>query len=229
MIEVSHLRNMSTGLRRAVIVSAEESLKIAAEVEHLVYQFYQQENMQPEFPIDLGIITEHLGIVVEYESLNMGSMDQISRTLAILTKQNKITHILVDNSVSYKTQRYAIANAIGRFLMSEAVFESSYAIPLIPQSLEEIAADIIALYLLMPMTLFKDEFKGYLERANDHPLDVDMWLQYLSDRSQISPFNLAIGYQQMKQVLCYQRQKKFEECGFDITKMEDDRYGMIFA
>lgn len=229
MIEVDLLRSLSNDLREAVAVSAKESLTIADEVESLVYRCYQKENMKPKFPIDLSIVTEYLDIEVEYESLNMGNMEQISRTLAILTMQNKKSHILVDNSVSYKTQRYATANAIGRFLMSEAVFESSYAIPLIPQSLEEIAADIIALFLLMPMTLFKDEFRGYLERAKDHPLDVDAWLLYLSDRCQISPFNLAIGYQQMKQVLCYQRQKEFEKCGYDITKMEEDQYGMIFA
>ncbi len=229
MSEVIRLRNMSKDLINSVEFSAEECLKISNEVEALVYHCYQEENRKPEFPIDLNIIMKYLGIEVGYEALNTENIEQFSRTLAILTMPNRQPHILVDNTENYKTQRYATANAIGRFLMSETVFESSYAVPLIPQSLEEIAADIVALFLLMPMSLFKDEFREYLERANDRPLKVDAWLQYLSDRSQISPFNLAIGYQQLKQVLCFQRQHNFKECGYDINKMEDDQYGMIFA
>jgi len=226
-------------LRKMVESSADVYLKVAEEIEKLVHNCYQAENKKLEFPVDLSIITKHLEIEVEYERLNMQDMEQFSRTLAILTAQNGKVHMLVDNSVSYKTQRYAMANAIGRSLLSKAsyatpesetaVLKSSYAIPLMPQSLEEIAADVIALFLLLPMTLFKNEFKRYLEATEDRPLDVDVWLEYLSNRSQIPPFNLAIGYQQMKQVLCYQRQREFAESDFDITKMEEDQYGVIFA
>lgn len=58
---------------------------------------------------------------------------------------------------------------------------------------------------------------------------MDEWLQHLSDRCQISPFNLAIGYQQMKQVLCYQRQQEFEKYDYDINRMPEDKYSKIFA
>ncbi|MCI8463599.1 MAG: hypothetical protein HFG25_11785 [Lachnospiraceae bacterium] len=50
-----------------------------------------------------------------------------------------------------------------------------------------------------------------------------------SDACQVTPFNLAIGYQQMKQVLCYQRQMEFEKNDYDITKMPEDKYDKIFA
>lgn len=216
--------------QKVVASSSEEYLNIAQQVERLVSDCYQKENKKLEFPIDLNIITKYLEIEVEYEQLNRADMMQFSRTLAILTVQNGKALMTVNNSVSYKTQRYATANAIGRFLLNDAtVIKSSYAIPLMPQSLEEIAADGIASFLLLPMTLFKDEFREYLEKAKDHPLDVDAWLEYLSNRSQISPFNLAIGYQQMKQILCYQRQMEFEESDYDITQMGEDQYGMIFA
>lgn len=218
------------GFLAEVKASSKEYFEIAQKVEQLVSDCYQKENKKPEFPIDLNIITKNLGIEIEYERLNRECVEQFSRTLAILTVQNGKALMIVDNSVSYKTQRYATANAIGRFLLNDAsIIKSSYAIPLMPQSLEEIAADGIALFLLLPMTLFKDEFKGYLERAKDHPLDVDAWLAHLCNRSQISLFNLSIGYQQMKQVLCYQRQQEFEDSGYDITKMDEDQYGMIFA
>ncbi len=50
-----------------------------------------------------------------------------------------------------------------------------------------------------------------------------------SDACQVTSFNLAIGYQQMKQVLCYQRQMEFEKNDYDITKMPEDKYDKIFA
>lgn len=45
-----------------------------------------------------------------------------------------------------------------------------------------------------------------------------------SDACQVTPFNLAIGYQQMKQVLCYQRQMEFEKNDYDITKMPEESF-----
>ena len=136
----------------------------------------------------------------------------------------------MEATVSYKTQRYAIAHSIARYLLreDESWDESSYAIPLIPQSLEEIMGDVLALFLLLPMETFKKEFSKYLEARKEYPMDVDLWLQYLSDKSQISLFNLSIGYQQLKQVLCLQRQKEFEAKGYDINKMEST-YEKIFA
>ncbi len=138
---------------------------------------------------------------------------------------------MVASNCSYKTRRYAIANGVGRYLLNESqsMLKYAYAIPLIPQSLEEIAADSIAIFLLLPVTLFKDEFLRYLNTCKECPLDVDVWLEHLSNVSQITPFNLAIGYQQMKQVLCYQRQMEFAEYDYDVTKMSEDYYEKIFS
>ena len=60
-------------------------------------------------------------------------------------------------------------------------------------------------------------------------MDVDEWLAYLSEKCQITPFNLAIGYQQMKQVLCYQRREEFRKYDYDVTKMPEDKYDSIYA
>ncbi len=184
-----------------------------------------------EFPIDIELIASYLEMTIEKKSLNTEEPRSFSRILGIITSQNGRAVVVVDNTVGYKTQRYTIANAIGRFLLNqtETSLKCSYAIPLIPQSMEEIAADVIALFLLLPMKAFKDEFLHYLERCGDRPLDVDAWLVHLGNKSQVTQFNLAIGYQQMKQVLCYQRQSDFKNSGFDISIIFDDPYDIIYA
>lgn len=203
-------------------------LDIAEKAEKFIKKIYKDEEIN--LPIDLNLIAEDLGIRIVQENLNINGGKSLSRILGRLECENSQTWIKVEATVSYKTQRYAIAHSIARYLLreDESWDESSYAIPLIPQSLEEIMGDVLALFLLLPMETFKKEFSKYLEARKEYPMDVDLWLQYLSDKSQISLFNLSIGYQQLKQVLCLQRQKEFEAKGYDINKMEST-YEKIFA
>lgn len=203
-------------------------LDIAEKAEKFIKEIYKDKEIN--LPIDLNLIAEDLGIRIIQENLNINGGKSLSRILGRLECENSQIWIKVEALVSYKTQRYAIAHSIARYLLREdkSWDESSYAIPLIPQSLEEILGDVLALFLLLPMETFKKEFSKYLEARKEYPMDVDLWLQYLSDKSQISLFNLSIGYQQLKQVLCLQRQKEFEANGYDINKMEST-YEKIFA
>lgn len=233
--------SLGQSLKETVEGMADQYLQIAKAAEELVEASYADEkdrkdnsdksDYKIEFPIEIELIASHLGMKIEKKSLNREEPRSFSRILGIITSQNGKAYVAIDNEVSYKTQRYTIANAIGRSLLNQkgTSLKCSYAIPLIPQSLEEIAADSIALFLLMPMKTFKDEFLNYLNSCGDRPLNVDAWLTHLGNKSQISQFNLAIGYQQMKQVLCYQRQSEFRKSGFDINKIPDDPYDTIFA
>lgn len=203
--------------------------EIASYTADLVQQAYGEKCM--EFPINIELVARELGITISRRSLNLDAEGRFSRILGKISIRNGKATIEVDSNVSYKTRRYATAHAIGRYLLNGGrnMFESTYAIPLIPQGLDEIMADVAALFLLLPIDVFQKEFTAYLEECRDYPLDVDAWLQYLSDTSQISLFNLSIGYQQLKQVLGYQRQKEFAENEFDIYKLLKDPYNIIYA
>ena len=220
------------GISEGVEATAKLYNDIAVRAENLVSESYASARRKVSFPIDINVVAKHLGIKVDKEHLNLDGVVNFSRKLGVVTSASDGgVRIVVDDAVSYKTQRYAIANGVGRYLLndSKAIFKNTYAIPLIPQSLDEIAADSIAVFLLMPVTTFKDEFLQYLIMHKEYPMDVDVWLGHLSDKCQITPFNLAIGYQQMKQVLCYQRQVEFEKNDYDIGRMREDKYDRIFA
>ena len=206
--------------------------EIAVMAGHRVAVSYAKAGRVVALPIDINLIAKHLGIKVIKEKLNLDGGACLNKKLAVTSAMgDKEVQIVVDSEVGYKTRRYAIANGIGRYLIHQSrnMFKNTYAIPLIPQSLEEIAADSIAVFLLMPIGAFKEEFLHYIEENQECPLDVDEWLAYLSEKCQITPFNLAIGYQQMKQVLCYQRREEFRKYDYDVTKMPEDKYDSIYA
>jgi len=229
VIEMGQFENL--GINEGVESSSKLYENIAVRAEKLVYESYMAANKTVTFPIEINLIADYLGIEIRRENLNLAGTTNFSKNLAITTSTSGRVTIIVDTSVSYVTRRYAIANGIGRYLLNESksMLKYAYAIPLIPQSLEEIAADSIAIFLLLPVALFKDEFLRYLNTCEECPMDVDKWLKHLSDVSQVTPFNLAIGYQQMKQVLCYQRQMEFAKYDYDITKMQEDPYDKIFS
>ena len=206
--------------------------EIALMAEQLVRDSYEAIGKKSvDFPINAEIIAKYLGVEVKWGNLNLVRTSGINKKLGVTAYNGKNVEITVDNSAGDKMRRYVIANGIGRYLLngSRYINKTSYAIPLIPRSMDDFIADAIAVFLLMPITKFKDEFLEYIYDHGERPIDSDAWLEHLNNRCQIPLFNLASGYQQMKMVLCYQRQKKFEECGYDPTKMEGDKYDIIYA
>lgn len=218
------------GISNLTSEQTETYLHLACQIEKFLETVYQANNKHMTFPIDVEMVGQYMGIDVIRQHINTSASNQFNKVLGQIIINSYEKRIEVDNTVSYKTQQYAIAHSIGRYLLlgSETIYERSYAIPLMPSDLEEIAADKVALFLLLPLNVFKKEFKQYLKMTKDYPLDVDRWMQYLSDKSQMTMFNLAIGYQQLKQVACLERLEGFRENGYDMEKF-DDEYAEIFA
>lgn len=205
-------------------------LALANKIENFLQKVYQEKGRELEFPVDVRLICEEMGISVIPKAIGISAPNQFNKVLGQISIDMDEKLIIVNSKVSLKTQRYAIAHSIGRYLLlkEKSLFEYSYAIPLMPDELGEISADTVALFLLLPLNVFKKEFKDYLKKIKNYPLDVDKWLQYLSDKSQIPVFNLAIGYQQLKQVACHERIEAFEKAGFNFDDFSDE-YSDIFA
>lgn len=203
-------------------------LELARLIEGLLEKIYENEGMELELPVDIRMVCQHLGISV-VPKVFTSDPNQFQKVLGHIMINRDEKKILVNSKVGLKTQRYAIAHSVGRYLLlkGKTIYEHSYAIPLMPDDLGEISADTVALFLLLPLNVFKKEFKRYLKMIKNYPLDVDAWLQYLSDKSQMSMFNLAIGYQQLKQVACYERIDDFEKADYNLDNFLDE-YSDIF-
>lgn len=176
------------------------------------------------FPIDIEAIASHIGFEVHY--LDFENQESCTTTgilsRLIEEKQGKMA-IVVNKLLDAKTQRYAIARGIAKYLLrgEESMFEGIYDTTMIPQDIDTTTEDVIACFLLLPLDLTTSELKEYLGRTSSKEVDSNTWIRQFSDKSMVPVYNAAIGYQHIRQILGYERQKEFESKGFDINRIEN--------
>lgn len=179
------------------------------------------------FPIDIEAIASHIGFEVHY--LDFENQESCTTTgilsRLIEEKQGKMA-IVVNKLLDAKTQRYAIARGIAKYLLrgEESMFEGIYDTTMIPQDIDTTTEDVIACFLLLPLDLTTSELKEYLGRTSSKEVDSNTWIRQFSDKSMVPVYNAAVGYQHIRQVLGYERQKEFENKGFDINRIESIDY-----
>ena len=176
------------------------------------------------FPIDIEAIASHIGFEVHY--LDFENQESCTTTgilsRLIEEKQGKMA-IVVNKLLDAKSQRYAIARGIAKYLLrgEESMFEGIYDTTMIPQDIDTTTEDVIACFLLLPLDLTTSELKEYLGRTSSKEVDSNTWIRQFSDKSMVPVYNAAIGYQHIRQILGYERQKEFESKGFDINRIEN--------
>lgn len=179
------------------------------------------------FPIDIEAIASHIGFEVHY--LDFENQESCTTTgilsRLIKEKQGKMA-IVVNKLLDAKTQRYAIVRGIAKYLLrgEESMFEGIYDTTMIPQDIDTTTEDVIACFLLLPLDLTTSELKEYLGRTSSKEVDSNTWIRQLSDKSMVPVYNAAVCYQHIRQVLGYERQKEFENKGFDINRIESIDY-----
>lgn len=176
------------------------------------------------FPIDIEAIASHIEFEVHY--LDFENQESCTTTgilsRLIEEKQGKMA-IVVNKLLDAKTQRYAIARGIAKYLLrgEESMFEGIYDTTMIPQDIDTTTEDVIACFLLLPLDLTTSELKEYFGRTSSKEVDSNTWIRQFSDKSMVPVYNAAIGYQHIRQILGYERQKEFESKGFDINRIEN--------
>lgn len=163
------------------------------------------------FPIDVEGVAEALGITVEEEDLNaFVKKNSINKKIGqIVIDQNFFTDevtttIYLDENVALSSKRYAIAHEIAHYLIhyNKKIFYEDYCImPMCPKDAEEILVDIFAIFLLIPLSLFFAEFKNYVSWRMEEkrtPVTTEDWIKHLAERSLLSEYYVAYGYQQLR-------------------------------
>ena len=64
---------------------------------------------------------------------------------------------------------------------------------------EEMIADIFAIFLLIPLPIFLEEFDRYIGKEGV-PVSTERWLEYLSNIAEVPYEEVAIGYQNIRYV-----------------------------
>lgn len=216
--------------------------KVGVYAEKLIINILGEEGCK--FPVDIEALAYNLGIEIEEENLNENSninICNLNRKIGQLviredsyTKEKRVV-IYVDKLAPPSSRRYAIANEIVHYLLhyqDTKFYENYFIMPLCPTKMEEIAADIFSVFLLIPIRRFLVEFSGYVKyRVNSQkvPITTEEWLRYLSERSVLSDYYVAYGYQHLRAIgyWVYQAWNADEEQREAIKMTQEDKNEII--
>lgn len=164
-----------------------------------------------DFPIDIEVLAREFDIEVVYQPLNSMTGRQDGRAHKVvgrnLKRINRVTnepesYILIDDESRYDEQRYALAHELAHYLINaeEKRFNSEYYVmPMLFKKMEEMVADIFAIFLLIPLPIFLREFAVYIGNQSA-PIKTSEWLKYLSWVTDVPYEDVAIGYQNLRYV-----------------------------
>lgn len=184
----------------------ENYLVICALALELLDQVFQEEY---GFPIEIKTIAEKMDVHVFYRPLNSEEPNgRIHKMVGKLVKKwsvvtgNYISGIMIDEESDRETQRYGLAHELAHYLMrmEEKQIDSEYhTMPMLFMDMEEMVADIFAIFLLIPIPRFLKEFLWYIGEDNV-PVQTSDWLEYLGRVTEVPYEEVAIGYQNIRYV-----------------------------
>lgn len=162
------------------------------------------------FPVDIEDIVRQLGIDIIYQPLNTMRQEgerHVHKMVGTIVKRPGIvtpiiTCILLDSESKQEEQRYALAHELAHYLINynQRIYASAYHLmPMLFTDMEEMIADIFAIFLLIPLPAFFDVFYEYIKAQNE-PVRTSEWLRYLSIISNVSYEEVSIGYQNIRYV-----------------------------
>lgn len=179
--------------------------------EELLELCYEEEEIC--FPIDISKITDKLEILIEDVNINDFSNEHIKRSnhkIAQLSVQESVfsgereTVIYVDKYVPEASKRYAITNEIVQYIFHKddaMIYKNYFVMPMCPTKSDTLVTEIFSIFLLIPMKNFLNEFCEYVEYRTDEqniPISTEEWIKYLSERSGVSEYYVAYGYQYLR-------------------------------
>lgn len=209
------IKIVSKGLRGIKKIVSNERLgidyvSICALALELIEQVLGRE-YKYRFPVDIDAIVKELGIDVIYQPLNsmweeeercVHKMVGTSFIRPEVHNNSPISCIWIDSESRQEERRYALAHELAHCLIrdEERVYNGAYYLmPMLFKDMEEMVADIFAIFLLIPIPAFLGRFYEYIEVQNE-PVRTSEWLKYLSFLANVSYEEVSIGYQNIRYV-----------------------------
>lgn len=161
------------------------------------------------FPVNIEQLLQKIGIEVSYQPLNdnpeEGHIHKLVgkniKRVNFFTKEEE-NYILIDSGSNRAEQRYCLAHELAHYLIhhdAESYYSSYSIMPMLFRDMEEMVADVFAIFLLIPVPCFVREFAEYIRNQNE-PVKTSEWLTYLSVVTEVAYENVAIGYQTIRYV-----------------------------
>lgn len=169
-------------------------------------------------PIDVLKIAEYLNISVEeidMEKVSNENRMRINYKLMQLSKpENRFvketeTFLYVEKNIPISSKRYAVAYGIAQYVLckdEKDVFKTYSVLPLCPIHKEDFDAEVLALFLLLPVKETLMELYDYIaerKKKGDIPIGTEDWIKYLSERAGVSEYYAIQGYQYIRNIACF--------------------------
>lgn len=172
------------------------------------------------FPIDIHAIYEKMGIPLCEMDLNSYmegcTPRRVNRIIGKISirkdfmTENMKKSIYIEENASPVLQRYAMAHELCHYIMMMGetdYYTDEYCnMPMLPKSNTELVADAFAIYLLIPLGPFLEEFLSYVKKEKNSgrpPFRTAEWIEHLSAVSDVSKDYVACGYEQIRIVTAW--------------------------
>ena len=167
-----------------------------------INEFFRYNNSQPSFPINYLDFAEWLGIDIIFQDLNYYRSNKFSKILGRLEEEKDGQYrILLDTHQPFISMRYAICHEIAHYFCR--VNESFCIQANLPASKDEIIADMIASFLMLPPKLALDKAYEYTKINDFRPVDLNEIFNYLSSEAQLPYYWVVTSYEHLKVLACY--------------------------
>lgn len=110
------------------------------------------------------------------------------------------------NDVPVASKRYAIANEIAQYIFhkeDKKIYKNYFVMPMCPTKSDALVAEIFSIFLLIPMRNFLQELYDYVKyriKEQSIPISTEEWIKYLSEKTGVSEYYVANGYQYLRSV-----------------------------
>lgn len=215
----------------------------------IIKQVYDSED-EIQFPVDIKKIAKKLKIQICRGPLNYGCGKKIDQNIAQLRFDEEkgvlVKKIVLDDEISKDVdeqdnlsdlERYAIAYEIGKTIIEKEMYESPdikdiaklnlfsvpYSLPRLAAQLENFKYEMCAIFLLLPLSKFLDEFSDYITDIQEHPVLMDRWIKHLSFKAEIPNYQLVNGYHYIKLCAYQYYVKELADIKKDISQEEKTR------
>lgn len=171
-----------------------------------------------DLPVDIMKIAEYLNISVEEIDMEKVSNENRMRINYKLMQLSKLensfvketeTFLYVEKNIPISSKRYAVAYGIAQYILhkdEKDIFKTYSVLPLCPTYKDDFDAEILALFLLLPVkeTLLELHDYIYVRKKNGNiPISTEEWIKYLSERTGVSEYYAIQGYQYIRNIACF--------------------------
>lgn len=211
------------------VMETEGGLKSYIDFNNFVEYIYNKYDIKYKLPIDIDKLLNLFGLSYKKETMNSDIQ------LGYFTKTCNNPRIVINKDIKYILTRSTVTYCLLNFILEESTFEMMYNPRLVSWDPSFYKKINMANLMLLPLGLFKDEFLLFLTESEKYTginnKQLDIWIDALSNKSQIDEFQLMGIYPILCNMTSYMADVEFKNnvCNMDNQSEKTKKYNKLFG